>query len=144
MAFNFDHDNPYFREGDLTMKILAPIGRILFSLIFILSSLNHFKASTAQYAASHGVPVPQVLVPLSGVLALLGGLSVLLGYKPRIGAWLLILFLIPVTLLMHNFWAVADPQMRQMQMINFMKNLSMLGGAFYIAYAGGGPFSVKE
>lgn len=125
------------------MKILAPIGRFFFSLIFILSSVNHFKPATAQYAASHGVPAAPVLVPLSGALALLGGLSVLLGYKPRIGAWLLIIFLIPVTLMMHNFWAVSDPQMHQMQMINFMKNLSMLGGAILIAYAGGGPFSLK-
>jgi putative oxidoreductase len=79
---------------------------------------------------------------LSGVLALLGGLSVLVGYQAKWGAWLLILFLVPVTLLMHNFWVVKDPMMAQMQMAMFMKNLSMIGGALLITQFGAGPLSL--
>jgi putative oxidoreductase len=76
------------------------------------------------------------------MLALFGGLSVLLGYKAKAGALLLVVFLVPVTLWMHRFWDVADAQMAQAQMINFMKNVAMTGAALYIAYFGAGPLSV--
>ena len=70
-----------------------------------------------------------VLVPIGGVLALLGGLSVLLGVRARIGALLLVVFLVPVTLMMHRFWAETDPMMMRMQQAHFMKNIAMLGAA---------------
>lgn len=113
-------------------------------MIFLNTALHHFSAQTIQYAASQGVPMAFVAVPLSGVLATAGGLMILLGFKARVGAWLLIIFLIPVTLMMHNFWAVADPQMHQIQLVNFIKNLSLLGAAFMIAYFGSGPFSIDN
>jgi|ERR1051326_4783602 putative oxidoreductase len=124
------------------MKHIPLAGRIFYSLIFILSSLNHFSQKAINYAASNGVPMPNILVPFAGVLALLGGLSILVGYKARLGAWLIVAFLVPVTLWMHRFWSVDDPMMRQMQMAMFMKNISMLGGALFIAYFGAGPESV--
>src|SRR5262249_40129373 len=93
------------------------------------------------YAASQGVPLAPLAVPLSGVLCLVGGASVLLGYKARFGAALLALFLIPVTLMMHRFWAIPDPAAAQIQQIMFMKNVAMLGGAFLIMYFGAGPIS---
>jgi putative oxidoreductase len=117
-------------------------GRLLFTTIFLMSGVGHFSKQTIGYAASKGVPLASIAVPLSGVLALAGGLSVLLGYRARLGAWLIILFLVPVTLMMHNFWAVKDPMMAQMQMIMFMKNLSMLGGALLITQFGAGPLSL--
>jgi len=76
------------------------------------------------------------------VLAIAGGLSILLGYRAKLGAWLIVLFLIPVTLMMHKFWAVTDSMMAQIQMIMFMKNVSMLGGALLISQFGAGPFSL--
>jgi putative oxidoreductase len=82
-----------------------------------------------------------VAVPLSGVVAIAGGLSILLGYRAKLGAWLIVLFLVPVSLMMHKFWAVTDPMMAQIQMILFMKNVSMLGGALLITQFGAGPFS---
>jgi putative oxidoreductase len=88
------------------------------------------------------VPMAKLLVPASGSLALVGGLSILLGYKAKIGAWLLVLFLVPVTLLMHNFWTVKDPMMAQMQMAMFLKNVTMLGGALLISQFGAGRLSV--
>jgi putative oxidoreductase len=81
-------------------------------------------------------------VPVSGILALIGALSILLGYRAKIGAWLLVLFLIPVTLTMHKFWGVSDPTAAQMQMAMFMKNVSMLGGALLITQFGAGPWSL--
>jgi len=118
------------------------LGRLLFAAIFLTAGLGHFSKQTIGYAASQGVPLATIAVPLSGVLALAGGLSILLGYRAKIGAWLIILFLVPVTLILHNFWAVKDPMMAQMQQIMFMKNLSMLGAALLITQVGAGPFSL--
>jgi putative oxidoreductase len=107
-----------------------------------MSSFGHFSPQVIGYAAQQGVPLAGLLVPLSGLIALVGGLSILFGYRARIGAWLLVLFLVPVTLMMHRFWDVADPMMAQIEQSMFMKNLSMLGGALLIAYFGAGPFSL--
>ena len=126
------------------MKYLPLIGRICFSAMFIVAAPGHFTARYAGIAAQAGVPAASLLVPLSGVLALAGGLSVALGYKAKLGALLLVVFLIPVTVTMHGFWAVADPMMGQLQFAMFMKNLSMLGGALLIMYFGAGPLSLDS
>ena len=118
------------------------LGRFLFALIFLMAGANHFNKQTIGYAASHGVPLAAIAVPLSGVLAIAGGLSILLGYRAKLGAWLIVLFLVPVSLMMHKFWTVTDPMMAQIQMILFMKNVSMLGGAVLISHFGAGPFSL--
>jgi putative oxidoreductase len=102
----------------------------------------HFSRQIVAFAAAKGVPLASIAVPLSGVIALAGGLSILLGYRAKIGAWLLVLFLVAVTPLMHNFWTVADPMMRQMDFANFMKNVSMAGAALFITQFGSGPWSL--
>jgi putative oxidoreductase len=107
-----------------------------------MSGPLHFSKQEVAYAAAQGVPLASLLVPFSGVLALAGGLSILLGYRAKLGAWLIVLFLAPVTLMMHNFWAVHDPMMAQIHMAMFMKNVSMLGGALLISQFGAGPFSL--
>src|SRR5437763_8757287 len=107
-----------------------------------MTVMGHFSAGYIGYAAQAGVPAPGLLVPLSGVIATLGGLSITLGYKARIGACLIVLFLVPVSLKMHNFWAVTDPMMRGLQMALFMKNVSMLGAALLITHFGAGPLSL--
>lgn len=97
------------------------------------------------YAEQMGLPLASVLVPLTGIMILLGGLSVVLGYQAKWGALLLIIFLIPTTFIMHPFWRIEEAMQAQMQMIMFMKNLSMLGGAILIYYFGTGPLSfIKE
>ena len=118
------------------------LGRFLFALIFLMAGANHFNKQTIGYADSQGVPLAAIAVPLSGVLAIAGGLSILLGYRAKLGAWLIVLFLVPVSLMMHKFWTVTDPMMAQLQMILFMKNVSMLGGALLITRFGAGPFSL--
>ena len=123
------------------MRYLVLAGRVLYSAIFIMGSPGHFTQQYVGYAAQQGVPAARVLVPLSGLIALAGGLSVLLGYRAKVGAWLLVVFLVPVTLAIHNFWAVRDPMAAQIQQVMFMKNLSMLGAALLISYFGAGPLS---
>ncbi len=117
------------------------LGRVLFALIFITAAPNNFTKQTIAYAAAQGVPLASLAVPFSGLMTIAGGLSILLGYRARIGAWLIVLFLVPVTFMMHNFWAVADPMMKQIQMIMFLKNVSMTGAALFISQIGAGPFS---
>jgi putative oxidoreductase len=78
------------------------------------------------------------------LLALVGGVSVILGYHAKLGALMLLVFLVPVTLVMHKFWGIADPQMATMQRINFMKNLSLCGGCLMIMYFGSGPYSLDS
>jgi putative oxidoreductase len=124
------------------MKYAVLAGRQLFSIIFIVASAGHLNPETIASAARHSVPLPHILVPLSGVLALLGGLSILFGYQTRIGAWLLVIFLVPVTLMMHNFWAVWDPAASQIEKAMFLRNVTMLGGALLISYFGAGPLSL--
>jgi putative oxidoreductase len=123
------------------MKYIVLVGRVLYSLIFINSGLFHFSKMAVDYASSQGVPMPSVLVPFSGIMAIVGGLSVAFGFKAKIGAWILVAFLIPVTFMMHAFWNISDPTQQQMQMSMFMKNISMLGGAFLITWFGAGPVS---
>jgi putative oxidoreductase len=126
------------------MKYLVLVGRILFAAIFLFSAPIHFSNDTVQFAASFGVPFAAIAVPVSGIIAIIGGLSVLLGYKAKFGAVLLTLFLVPVTFMMHNFWSVQDPMMSRIQMAMFFKNISILGGAFFVAYFGSGPLSLDE
>ncbi len=126
------------------MKYLVLLGRILYTFIFLQAAPGHFTAKTITFAASKGVPMAQLAVPVSGVIAFVGGLCILLGYKAKLGAWLIILFLVPVTIMIHNYWAIADPAQAQIQHINFMKNLSMLGAALLIAHFGSGPLSLDN
>jgi len=131
---------PYGVETRTIPKgVVVLLGRLFFVLIFLMAGSNHFSKQTIAFAASQGVPFASFAVPLSGVLALAGGLSILLGYRAKIGAWLITLFLIPVTLMMHKFWTVHDPMMAQMQMVMFMKNVAILGGALRVSQFGSGP-----
>ena len=126
------------------MKYVVLLGRILYSSIFLMAGPGHFTAGTIGYAANKGVPMASIAVPLSGIISLAGGLSIALGYRAKWGGWLIVLFLVPVTVMMHNFWAMTDPNMAQMQQIMFMKNVSMLGAALLIAHFGSGPLSVDN
>jgi putative oxidoreductase len=120
----------------------VPVGRALFAAIFLLAGPEHFKTATIAQAGRMGVPFAGLMVPVSGVLAMIGGLSVLLGFRARAGAAMLVLFLLPVTLAMHAFWSVADPQAAQIQVVMFFKNLALIGAAMLIGHFGAGPFSL--
>lgn len=105
------------------------IGRILIGLFFLMAGFNHFARLNmmAAYAKMKGVPAPAVGVAGGGVLMILGGLSMLLGFHPTIGVILLLIFLLPTTFMMHNFWAVQDPQAKLTEMIMFQKNFAIVG-----------------
>ena len=115
------------------------VGRLLLAVIFLMSGFNKIMKpqDTQQYMAAMGMTWATFLFYLGAIgLEVGGGLSVMLGYWTRLGAWALILFLIPTTLIFHtNF---ADPN----QMIQFMKNLAMTGGLLYVAAFGPGRLSL--
>ena len=142
--FRFDFGLSRLAQSTVWSHVAVPAGRFLYALIFLMSSPGHFQRSTIDYTAGHGVPMANILAPLSGLLILFGGLSIILGYKTRIGALLIILFLIPVTLVMHDFWNVADTMQAMFQRAMFMKNISMLGAAILLFYFGGGPISLDN
>jgi putative oxidoreductase len=126
------------------MKYIVLVGRILFSTIFIMTIMGHFSKQDISFATAAGVPLASIAVPVSGIIAFLGGLSIAFGYKAKWGAWLIVLFLVPITIMMHNFWAAPDKMAEQMQMAMFIKNISILGGALMIAYFGTGPLSLDS
>lgn len=121
-------------------NIIPLISRVLLSALFIMSGINKIlnPVATQQYMASFGMPLTGLLLIAAIVIELAGGLSVLLGYKARWGAIALVIFLIPATLIFHtNF---AD----QMQTIQFMKNLAILGGLLMIIQYGSGAIALKR
>ena len=118
-----------FLKRRLAMIALFVIGRIIFGLYFLYNSYQHFAklGMMAGYAKSKGVPMAQFSVIFSGLLLLLGGLSILLGIYPLVGIILLILFLVPVTFMMHQFWAAKEPMQKMSETINFLKNMALIG-----------------
>lgn len=111
------------------MTILFLIGRIIFGLVFLMFAANHFMQVEMMtgYATSKNVPAPKLAVIGGGVLLLIGALTILTGFQPLIGVIALAIFLVPVSFTMHNFWAVEDEQMKMNEMVNFMKNMALLG-----------------
>lgn len=128
------------------MNALAPIGRLFFSAIFIISGVNHFVQinEMTAHAQNLGLPFPRLAILGSGALLVVCGGGVLLGVLARLSAALIALFLVTAALVVHRFWAFEDPQMAQTQFVQFLKNLSMAGGALILTYFGPGPFSLRE
>jgi putative oxidoreductase len=126
------------------MQYAVLLGRILFSSIFILRAFSHFSEKAMSHANHAGLPLANLLVPFGGVLLLLGGLSILLGYKARLGAWLLIIFLLPTTFAMHKFWNMSNFYSTTMEQLCFLKNISLIGSSLLIAYFGSGPLSLDK
>ena len=135
------------------MAAVLLIGRILFAFMFIMSGINHLVpknvAAMAGYAQFKKVPMPKLSVQLSGVVLLLGGLSIILGIYADLGALVVAVLLVLMAVMMHDFWK-ADAAAKQAEMIGFMKNISMAGGALFIfaiaAQEGSniGPAIIKE
>lgn len=111
------------------MELAFLIGRIIIGLYWIYGAIAHFTQakSMVPYARMKGVPFADIAVPGTGVLLLIAGLSILTGIYPVIAVATLALFLVPVTVMMHNFWTVEDQTMKMNDMVMFTKNLALLG-----------------
>jgi putative oxidoreductase len=126
-------------------RLLSLAGRILLAAIFILSGLGKIGSweGTAGHMASQGMPLVPIFLAGAIALELVGGLSLALGLYARLGAALLVVFLVPATLIFHSFWTYSGGEV-QPQMIMFMKNLSILGGLIFVVGQGAGPLSLDR
>ncbi|RNB82962.1 DoxX family protein [Brevibacillus nitrificans] len=126
------------------MDILILLGRVLFAFIFVAAGFAHLKdfQHTKEMAQKSKAPFPAMSAAIMVILAILGGLSVALGLYAKIGALLLVLFLLPTTFIVHRFWGLTDPMQVAMQRIQFNKNLALLGASLLLAYYGSGPYSL--
>jgi putative oxidoreductase len=124
----------------------AILGRTCLASIFLFSVLT---SKIPQYSkvleemSAVGMPFPRLLLPGAIVLLVLGSLSLILGYKARIGAFLLVLFMLPATYYFHAFWKAAPAEFVP-QIIHFMKNLSLLGALLFVMAVGSGPGSLES
>ena len=112
------------------------LGRGALALIFLLNGLGVVdQRKPAQELLAHGAPARLVPLLVMGgrVLQLIAGTALLLGWHERVAAMLLALFLVPATLAAHAFWAYDGPEF-QPQLVNFLKNVAMVGGLCVIAF----------
>ena len=129
------------------MKVAHLIGRILLGGFMIFSSVTNLIQfnSTVGFTQSMGVPFPQVATLVAMLLLLAGGLCILTGFQPRLGIAIMLLFLVPVTLLMHQFWLVKDPFQRLIQERFFEANIGLMGSALmFVAIPTPWPFSLGQ
>ncbi|MCH7776705.1 MAG: DoxX family protein, partial [Gemmatimonadetes bacterium] len=112
-----------FLVSDGFRTTIHVVGRVLFSMMFIMSGMNHLMKlnDMSAYAKSKGVPAPKALTAVSGLMIMVGGVLVLLGWHRFIGAGLIALFLFPTAMIMHAFWKETDPAARMNEMAHFMK-----------------------
>jgi putative oxidoreductase len=121
------------------------LGRVFLALLFVVSGIGKITgyAGTAAVMASKGLPMVDILLPLTIAVELGGGLLLALGWKARWAAAALFLFLIPTTLIFHQFWGI-DPKLVQMQKIHFLKNVAIMGGMLMVLANGAGAWSIDR
>ncbi len=132
-------------ENDDLLVINPAIGmaaRILFTLIFFLSGITHFT-DLHSYVNLMPAAIPRraFWVVISAVVELIGASLILFNYRPRLGGWLIVLFLIPVTIVVHGTAMIADPSpvMRAVNVSFFLKGLAMIACALFITQFGVRP-----
>jgi len=130
--------------------LLSVLARIMIAAIFMMSAVGNkipkFE-DTAKYMASEGIPQPKILLAGAIAFLILGALAIVLGYKARLGALMLLVFLGAATYYFHDFWklpADAPPQKMQSEMIQFMKNLALMGTMVFLLANGTGPWSLDN
>lgn len=119
------------------------IGRLCIAAIFLAAGVGKFIAfeETSQYMASKGFTAIPLFLFGAALVEILGGLSLVFGYKARIGALILLAFLIPTTGIFHDFWNLEGAE-RAAQQIQFLKNLAIFGGLLYVLSTGAGLWSI--
>jgi uncharacterized membrane protein YphA (DoxX/SURF4 family) len=129
-----ERDRATVQRSDLEAAAFMA-GRAIFGGYFLYNGINHFlsRRTLVGYARSKGVPAPEFAVPASGILILAGGLSILTGVQPKLGAALISSFLLGVSPHMHAFWKEEDGQQRIHEMVNFTKNIALVGASLLAA-----------
>lgn len=129
-------------------QALLLTGRILFSLIFIMSGFGHFQRLRMMVEYTAGslpaplAPLARPLVAFTGVMLLYGGSAIALGFYADLAGLVLAAFLLPTAVIMHRFWGLNDPQLAANQQAHFMKNVALAGAALVFWYLGSGELSI--
>ena len=114
-------------------------GRLLFVSLFFISGVTHFT-NIPYYVdlMPDGFPLPVFWVLVSGVVELAGAMMILCNWRPRLGAWLLVIFLVPVTFVVHGYEMIyAESEvMRAIQQAMFIKGVSLTGAALLLTQLG--------
>lgn len=132
----------YIKKGE---GLAALVGRVLLASIFIWSGIGKITGwkMAAGYMAMHNMPLVPFFLFMAIMVELGGGLAILTGFQGRLAALAVFLYLIPTTLIFHNFWA-APPDAHMMQLINFMKNVAIMGGLLMMVRFGAGEYSLDS
>jgi len=126
-------------------RVVALLGRTLVAvpfLVFGAVKITQFHG-TAGYFAALKIPMPTIATVIVIIIEVLGGICLVVGFKARLWAWLMFLYLIPVTFMIHNYWTYSGAQ-RTDELIHFYKNIAILGGLLLIAAFGPGSASVDK
>lgn len=126
-------------------SFIVLLGRICLSLVFIWAAFAKIMnlEGTMGYMTSKHLPFALILLPLAILVQMAGAIFLLSGYKTRIGAWMLILFIIPAAIIFHDFWNLRGHE-RLTEQILFMKDLAILGGLMIIASFGPGRYAFDK
>ena len=119
------------------------IGRLCMCAIFIITGVWKFVNfnGVSQEMEAKGFPMVSFFLVTAAIVEILGGLSLFFGYKTRLWAAILMVYLIPVTVIFHDFWNAAEAQ-RYTQIVEFLKNLTIFGGLWDVIGTGPGRISL--
>ncbi|HKS81537.1 MAG TPA: DoxX family protein [Candidatus Acidoferrales bacterium] len=131
--------------GNSSGNAVTLLGRILICLVFLFSGVSKVMAYSrmAGFAESKGLPLAHIAIGAAATLEILGGLALAAGFRTKIAGWLLFLYMIPTTLLFHNFWTMQGME-RMDNQSHFLKNLAIMGGLLILAANGAGGYSLDS
>ncbi len=124
-------------------ELLVPTGRAFYSLIFLFPALGYFLGN-GSFSQTTGLRLHPAVELLLATVMLLCGSSIAMGYFARVGAGVVVILLLPVTLWLHPFWSEMAPATKQLSEAFFLRNVSIMGGALLIVYFGAGPISADD
>lgn len=116
------------------LNIAFVLGQVLFGGYFLFAGLSHFRnmSGMTAYASAKGIPVPKLAVVVTGVMLVVGGLGIIVNIYSAIALALIILFLLGVTFVMHNFWSMPDSDQKMVQKLFFARNIGLLGASLML------------
>jgi putative oxidoreductase len=128
-----------------THPLIPLIGRLLLVYIFATSGIGKVFSwqSNLQYMNTRHLPIIQVFLAVAAIIEIGGSICLITGYRAREAAFIMFLYMVPLTVLFHNYWA-ASGMLAGMQETHFRKNLAIMGGLLMLAYAGPGRWSLGK
>ena len=125
--------------------LIILIARVLLVILFIITGwakLTHFS-DTVAYMTAESAPLPMIAAAIAVLMEFFAGIALLVGFFTRPVAFLLALFTLGTALIGHHYWTMVEPD-RAMNMINFYKNLSIMGGLLLLSVTGPGKYSIDR